>query len=203
MTTVRMRRYWGTQRVARICQVSPATVAHWIDQGHLRGHRTPTGRRRVGAEDLVEFLRTHRMPVPPDLWAAADAAGMRGVLVVEDDPSYRRMLVRYLRRADLGIEVREAATGVDGLLEIGRTSPAVILLDYGLPDLNADQVIERLLAPGTGLGAEVLVVTVGLPSGAAVSLRRLGVETVIEKTAGMETVVEAVRMALARRIARG
>jgi CheY-like chemotaxis protein len=198
-----MRRYWGTQRVARICQVSPATVAHWIDQGHLRGHRTPTGRRRVGAEDLVEFLRTHRMPVPPDLWAAADAAGMRGVLVVEDDASYRRMLVRYLRRADLGIEVREAATGVDGLLEIGRTSPAVILLDYGLPDLNADQVIERLLAPGTGLGAEVLVVTVGLPAGAAAALRRLGVETVIEKTAGMEAVVEAVRAALARRIARG
>lgn len=203
MTTIRMRRYWGTQRVARICQVSPATVAHWIDQGHLRGHRTPTGRRRVGAEDLVEFLRTHRMPVPPDLWAAADAAGMRGVLVVEDDASYRRMLVRYLRRADLGIEVREAATGVDGLLEIGRTSPAVILLDYGLPDLNADQVIERLLAPGTGLGAEVLVVTVGLPAGAAAALRRLGVETVIEKTAGMEAVVEAVRAALARRIARG
>jgi len=183
--------------------VSPATVAHWIDQGHLRGHRTPTGRRRVGAEDLVAFLRTHSMPVPPDLWAAADAAGMRGVIVVDDDPSYRRMLVRYLRRADLGIEVREAATGVDGLLEIGRTSPAVILLDYGLPDLNADQVIERLLAPGTGLGAEVLVVTVGLPPGAAAALRRLGVEVVIEKTMGMEAVVDAVRGSLARRVARG
>jgi two-component system KDP operon response regulator KdpE len=178
-------------------------VAHWIDQGHLRGHRTPTGRRRVGAEDLVAFLRNHRMPVPPDLWAAADAAGMRGVLVVEDDPSYRRMLVRYLRRADLGIEVREAGTGVDGLLEIGRTSPAVILLDYGLPDLNADQVIERLLAAETGLGAEVLVVTVGLPPGAAASLRRLGVETVIEKTMGMEAVVDHVRQALARRVAHG
>lgn len=203
MTTAKTRRYWGTQRVARICQVSPATVAHWIDQGHLNGHRTPTGRRRVGAEDLVAFLRSHRMPVPPDLWAAADAAGIRGVLVVEDDPSYRRMMVRYLRRAELGIEVREAGNGVDGLLEIGRTSPAVILLDYGLPDLNADQVIERLLAPGSGLGADVIVVTVGLPPGAAASLRRLGVETVIEKTAGMEVVVDAVRGALARRVARG
>ena len=46
--------------------------------------------------------------------------------------------------ASMIANVREAATGVDGLLEIGRTSPAVILLDYGLPDLNADQVIERL-----------------------------------------------------------
>jgi DNA-binding NarL/FixJ family response regulator len=77
------------------------------------------------------------------------------------------------------------------------------LLDYGLPDLNADQVIERLLAAETGLGAEVLVVTVGLPPGAAASLRRLGVETVIEKTMGMEAVVDHVRQALARRVAHG
>ena len=50
------KRYWGTQRVARVCQVSPATVASWIDQGLLKGHKTPTGRRRVEAEDLTAFL---------------------------------------------------------------------------------------------------------------------------------------------------
>lgn len=201
MNTAKTRRYWGTQRVARVCQVSPATVANWIDQGHLPGHRTPTGRRRVEARDLVAFLRLHRMPVPSDLWTAADAVGRPGVVVVEDDASYRRLLVRYLRRAELGIEVFEAASGIDGLLEIGRTRPAVILLDYTLPDINADQVVERLLAPGTGLEAEVMIVTVGLPAGAAAQLRMLGVETVLDKADGMEAVVEAVRQVLGRRVA--
>jgi len=176
-------------------------VANWIDQGHLPGHRTPTGRRRVEARDLVAFLRLHRMPVPSDLWTAADAVGRPGVVVVEDDASYRRLLVRYLRRAELGIEVFEAASGIDGLLEIGRTRPAVILLDYTLPDINADQVVERLLAPGTGLEAEVMIVTVGLPAGAAAQLRMLGVETVLDKADGMEAVVEAVRQVLGRRVA--
>ena len=46
------KRYWGTQRVARVCQVSPATVANWIDQGLLKGHKTPTG-RRLDAEVMV------------------------------------------------------------------------------------------------------------------------------------------------------
>jgi len=201
VNTAKTRRYWGTQRVARVCQVSPATVANWIDQGHLPGHRTPTGRRRVEARDLVAFLRLHRMPVPSDLWTAADAVGRPGVVVVEDDASYRRLLVRYLRRAELGIEVFEAASGIDGLLEIGRTRPAVILLDYTLPDINADQVVERLLAPGTGLEAEVMIVTVGLPAGAAAQLRMLGVETVLDKADGMEAVVEAVRRVLGRRVA--
>jgi hypothetical protein len=73
--------FLGTQRVAQLCQVTPATVAHWIDQGHLKGHRTPTGHRRVALEDLVVFLRDHGMPVPPE-FETAEAAERRDALVV-------------------------------------------------------------------------------------------------------------------------
>jgi CheY-like chemotaxis protein len=198
-----VRQYWGTQRVARVCQVSPATVAHWIDQGHLPGHKTPTGRRRVEATDLVAFLRTHRMPVPPELGDHAGADGGRAALVlVEDDPSYRRLLLRHLAHADMGVDLVAAANGVDGLLEIGRVRPAVIVLDYRLPDLDASQVIERLVARGDDSGS-VIVITMALPPGARAELERLGVATVIEKAEGMEMVVNAVRAALSRRAARG
>jgi len=50
-----------------VLQVTPATVASWIDQGHLKGHKTPTGRRRVASADLVEFLTAHGMAVPSEL----------------------------------------------------------------------------------------------------------------------------------------
>lgn len=143
------------------------------------------------------------MPVPPELWSAADEAGRASVVVIDDDPSYRRLLVRSLRRAELGIDVLEEATGVEGLLAIGRANPAVIVLDYNLPDIDGSQVVERLIAPGTGLTAEVVVITVGLPAGAAARLRVLGLETVVDKSDGMDAVVEAVRRALARRILGG
>src|SRR2546425_12319053 len=71
VSSTRTKRYWGTQRVARVCQVSPATVANWIDQGLLKGHKTPTGRRRVESDDLAAFLRAHGMGVPPDLERSA------------------------------------------------------------------------------------------------------------------------------------
>jgi len=35
--------------------------------------------------------------------------------------------------------------------------PSLIVLDYSLPDLNAPQVIQRLLEPGRKLDAEVIV----------------------------------------------
>jgi len=191
-----VRRYWGTQRVARVCQVSPATVASWVDQGLLKGHKTPTGRRRVQTDDLVAFLRAHSMVVPPDL---EQGDRTPRVVVVEDDPGYLRVLTRTIEKSDLAVEVVEATSGVDGLLEIGRVQPALIVLDYGLPDLNAAQVIQRLLEPGRRLDAEVVVITGGMPDQAAQQLREMGVRVILNKGEGMAAVVEAIRQALRRK----
>jgi len=192
----KQKRYWGTQRVARVCQVSPATVANWIDQGLLKGHKTPTGRRRVEADDLKAFLRAHDMAVPQDL---AHGNGHAMVVVVDDDPGYLKALVLTIERSELDVEVVEAATGVDALLEIGRVQPTLIVLDYSLPDLNAPEVIRRLLEPGRQLDVEVIVVTGGMPETAAVELREMGVKTIVNKVDGMQAVVEAMQQALKRR----
>src|SRR5215510_2633798 len=150
MISVKNNRFLGTLRVARLCQVTPATVASWIDHGHLKGHKTPTGRRRVDVEDLIAFLHDHAMPVPPDLEHESGGAE-DAVVVVEDDPSYRKLLLRAIQQSDLGVELSAAPTGMDGLIEIGRMSPSVIVLDYSLPDINAAQLVERLLSPGRAL----------------------------------------------------
>ena len=199
MSSTRTKKYWGTQRVARVCQVSPATVASWIDHGHLKGHKTPTGRRRVESSDLIEFLRSHGMAVPREVLAGSERAV---VVVVEDDAPLLRATVRYLEE-DLEVEVVGAGSGMEGLLEIGRVQPSVVVLDYKLPDLNAAQVVERLVAPERGVGgrvgAEILIVTGGLPPHAAAELERVGVRTVINKADGLAAVATAVRQALLRR----
>ncbi|HMJ59822.1 MAG TPA: response regulator, partial [Gemmatimonadales bacterium] len=174
MSPAKPKRYWGTQRVARVLQVTPATVASWIDQGHLKGHKTPTGRRRVASADLAAFLTDHGMQVPAELVTPRER---ETVVIVEDDPSYLRALVRWLAREAPELEVVEATTGMDGLLEIGRTHPNLVVLDYTLPDFNAVQVVERLLDPSRRLTAEVMVVTGGMPMEAEAALRRVGVRT--------------------------
>jgi len=196
---IRSKRYWGTQRVARVLQVTPATVASWIDQGHLKGHRTPTGRRRVASADLADFLRAHGMSVPNEL---ASAPERPVVVVVEDDPGYLKALVRTLEREAPDVEVVETMTGVDGLLEIGRLGPDLVVLDYALPDLNAVQVVERLLDQSKRLTAPVMIVTGGMPAAAENDLRRLGVRAIVNKVDGMGVVIEAMRRALqARKVA--
>lgn len=196
MSTSRTKRYWGTQRAARVLQVTPATVASWIDQGHLKGHRTPTGRRRVAAADLAEFLRAHGMAVPSELLATRE----RPVIVlVEDDPAYMSAMVRTIQLEMPETDVVQATTGMDGLLEIGRVNPDLVILDYVLPDLNAVQVVEGLQ---DRLSAPVMIVTGGLPAAGENELRRLGVRSIINKVDGMGVVIEAMRRALqARKVA--
>lgn len=194
--------FFGTQRVARLCQVTPATVAHWIDQGHLKGHRTPTGHRRVAVEDLVVFLRDHGMPVPPEFESIGPVEQRDAVVVVEDDPNYRKLLLRAIQTSDLPVDLTAAPTGMDGLLEIGRVQPAVILLDFSLPDLDAAEVVERLLAPGRTLDAEVLIVTAGVSAEDIARLHRLGIKVILEKAAGLDVVLEAIGRALERHRAR-
>ena len=193
MAPTRTKRYWGTQRVARVLQVTPATVASWIDQGHLKGHRTPTGRRRVASADLAEFLRAHDMAVPNEL---ATTRERPVVVLVEDDPGYLKALVRTIEREAPDVDVVQTTTGVDGLLEIGRVSPDLVVLDYALPDLNAVQVVERLQDTSKRLTAPVMIVTGGMPAAAENDLRRLGVRAIVNKVDGMGVVIEAMRRAL-------
>jgi len=146
--------------------------------------------------DLIEFLEAHGMAIPPELTEGRVTDVM---VVVDDDASYLSALVKTVEKSDLDVEVVEATNGMDGLLEIGRTQPVLIVLDYAMPDLNAYQVVERLLKPGRSLDAEVVVVTGGMRLDDEERLRRIGVQTIISKADGIDAVIEAMRLALRRR----
>lgn len=150
-------------------------------------------------DDLAAFLRAHGMPVPPELMGAPVTKPV--VVLVEDDDRYRQALRTLINRTGLQVELIEAGNGVDGLLEIGRADPDLIVLDYGLPDLNAEQVVERLLNPERKLAAEVIVVSGGIEQEAQDRLRSAGVREIVGKASGMGAVIEAIRQALARQMA--
>jgi DNA-binding NtrC family response regulator len=68
------------------------------------------------------------------------------VLVVEDDEGLRRLIARRLAAA--GVEVAEAATATACLALLGRSEPALLIVDYSLPDFSAPALLDRLAATG-------------------------------------------------------
>ncbi len=64
------------------------------------------------------------------------------ILVVEDEASIASFVSLYLKNA--GYTVKTAATGGEALLIAGSATPALIILDLNLPDIDGIEVCRRL-----------------------------------------------------------
>lgn len=54
---------YTTGEVAKLLNVSPRTVAKWMDSGKLKGHRIPmSAHRRILKNDLQEFINENKIP---------------------------------------------------------------------------------------------------------------------------------------------
>jgi len=67
---------------------------------------------------------------------------MTRILVVDDEPQIRRALRTSLQAH--GYEVDAVGTGAEALVAAAETSPELVFLDLGLPDLDGTEVIRRL-----------------------------------------------------------
>jgi DNA-binding response OmpR family regulator len=90
-----------------------------------------------------------QMPVPGDC-----------ILVVDDDDVLRSQLRRLVERT--GAQCLEASSGSDGLRELYRTSPDLVILDVTMPELSGWATLERIrdltdipVLMLTGRGAEL------------------------------------------------
>jgi CheY-like chemotaxis protein/two-component sensor histidine kinase len=63
------------------------------------------------------------------------------ILVVEDDPDVRRVIVECLSL--IGYQVTEAANGTEGLEMIASRKPDLLVVDYAMPDMTGAEVIAR------------------------------------------------------------
>ena len=70
----------------------------------------------------------------------------RTVLIVDDDPHIRQLLVFALQKA--GLDTIEAADGEAGLALAGTHAPSLVILDINMPRMDGLEVCRRLRAEG-------------------------------------------------------
>lgn len=68
------------------------------------------------------------------------------ILVVDDEPMVREVVVAYLQRE--GFEVDEASTGATALKQIEASQPDLVVLDVMLPELDGFSVLTELRRTG-------------------------------------------------------
>ena len=64
------------------------------------------------------------------------------ILVVEDDPSIRKLITTTLKAHEY--RYLSAANGQSAILEASSHNPDIVLLDLGLPDMDGVEIIRKI-----------------------------------------------------------
>lgn len=161
------REYCSTSEAAQMLGVSLGTVQQMVENNLLDAWKTAGGHRRIRITSVEAFLRKrHNGPMPN--------AGNLRILVAEDDLVMQTLYQRTLATWDMPIEVKIVGGGFDGLLEIGREVPDLLVSDLVMPGLDGFAMIRKLrsepqlahmdIIAVTGLSAEDIEKEGGLPA---------------------------------------
>ncbi|MHB0996524.1 MAG: response regulator [Elusimicrobiales bacterium] len=138
------KKIFSTFEVAKMLELSPGTVANWVDAGRLKAFNTLGGHRRIKVEDLEVFLAENKIPTPKEL--AERSAAPRRVLIVEDDEKFLKLMEKFFRTFRKKWEIFAAADGFQAGSLVGSEKPDVVILDIMLPDINGFKVCEIIKA---------------------------------------------------------
>ncbi|MEO3434420.1 response regulator [Inquilinus sp. CAU 1745] len=143
----------------------------------------------VDTESLLRLLTRYR---------AVDGTGE--VLVVDDDPATRDVLRRMLTRE--GWRVREATNGREGLEALSDSTPALVLLDLMMPEMDGLEMLETMRQAETLRTIPVVVITAKDLSRNEAEWLRDHAERVFHKGAYRRSeLIRVIREMLARRLA--
>jgi two-component system, NtrC family, response regulator AtoC len=116
------------------------------------------------------------------------------VLVIDDEVQLVKSVVFALKGE--GIFAWGAHTGLDGLAEIERQPPDLVLLDQGLPDMLGIQVLERLRQSQASL--PVVMISAHGDTRAAVQAVKAGASDYLTKPFELDDLIHVIRTTLER-----
>jgi two-component system KDP operon response regulator KdpE len=118
---------------------------------------------------------------------------MKRVLVIDDEIQIRRLLRISLQKKEY--DVFEAATGFEGIQEIGKVRPDIILLDLNLPDTDGSHVLEEVRRWST---IPIVILSVRNSEEDIVALLNAGADDYVIKPFHTEELIARINAALRR-----
>ncbi len=118
------------------------------------------------------------------------------ILVVEDDPDIRELLVYTLGKE--GYEILQAPSGEAGLKAVQEKKPDLVLLDVMLPGIDGLEVLRRIKAGQTSKATSVILASAKGEESDVVAGLELGADDYVTKPFSPRVLVARVRTALRR-----
>jgi DNA-binding response OmpR family regulator len=118
------------------------------------------------------------------------------VLLIEDDPAFRRTVADLLRLHDF--EVAEAGSGKAGAAEVRKERPDLIVLDLVMPGMNGLEVCQLLKQDAQTASIPILILTGNDREGQDVACLDMGADDYLTKPVKAERLLSYCRALLRR-----
>jgi DNA-binding NtrC family response regulator len=116
----------------------------------------------------------------------------RRILIIEDDPSFAKLLERHLDKVSVTID--HVDNGTEGLSRIKSDLPEVVLLDLNLPDSNGMDILKNL--EKENIPSEIIIITAHGNVNVAVEAMQYGAFDFLEKPFSSERLTVSVKNAM-------
>ena len=122
---------------------------------------------------------------------------MSKILIIEDEESIRRVLVRILNEEDSNFEIHEASDGKKGLESISKDNFDLVLCDIKMPEIDGIELLQRTRKKNSSLPFIMLTGHGNVET--AVESMKLGAYDFISKPPDLNRLITSVRNALEKK----
>ena len=145
------------------------TVSSTVKGNHWKGPFHLPRMQLYGWQLLQEMEGTETAPVSDTRKAPVTGSREKNrILVVDDEESVRRLLIRILEESDIECLVEEASDGAIGCVKLGIFRPQLLIVDLRMPGLDGEYLCKYLKREPEFADVKIIVVT-GHPEDEAVA----------------------------------
>lgn len=134
------KKFLSTTEIAAMLEVNRYTVSLWIDRGVMKAMITPGGHKKVPREEVVRFMQSRGMNMPPELGLVQ----RKRLVIVDDESSVAQTIKNGICMVFPDLDVDIYTHPVTALLNIGKNPPDLVLLDIVMPDMNGISVCGKI-----------------------------------------------------------
>lgn len=150
------KKYFSAMEAAKICGVVNQTVINWINNGHLKGVKSPGGHFRIYTQDLVAFMIKQGMEIPDFL---KESYGQKSLLIVDDDKGFNNVMCTYIKKNIPDVNVVQAFDGFEAGTQVVQNKFACIILDLDLPGVDGFGICRKIMEMDGVKRPSIIVVT--------------------------------------------
>ncbi|PIQ89096.1 MAG: histidine kinase [Candidatus Omnitrophica bacterium CG11_big_fil_rev_8_21_14_0_20_42_13] len=177
---------FSTYSAANLCNVHHTTVINWIKEGKLQAYVTPGGHRRIKKDDLLEFMRTYKLPIPMEA-----LSGKKRLLIADDDDEFLEELQDALSAQ--GFDLDFARDGFEVGVSVYQKKPDLLLLDFKMPGLDGFRVCEILKRDKATADIPIIAITALTSAKDKARIKKSGVNEYISKPVDMDYLLKIIK----------